>query len=100
MFEKRPKYLGNDVDLWEMAQLLKNLENDLEIWKMAKIFGKWLRCMGHGLSIWESLSGKWRIYLKIGLSVWETAKIVGKWRRSVGNGSNMWGNDLIICQTS
>ena len=41
MFEKRPKYLGNDVDLWQMAQ----------IWEMAKIFGKWLRCMGHGLSI-------------------------------------------------
>ena len=63
MFEKRPKYLGNDVDLWEMAQicmemtklfvkLLKNVENDLEIWEIAKTFGKWLRCMGHGLSIW------------------------------------------------
>ena len=62
MFEKRPKYLGNDVDLWEMAQicgemtklfdkLLKNVKNDLEIWEMAKIFGKWLRYMGHGLSI-------------------------------------------------
>ena len=47
---------------WEMAQicdemtylfnkLLKNVNNDLEIWEMAKIFGKWLRCMGHGLSI-------------------------------------------------
>ena len=57
MFEKRPKYVGNDVDLFEMAQicgemtylfdkLLKNVENDLEIWEMAKIFGKWLRCMG------------------------------------------------------
>ena len=46
------------------------------------------------------ISGKWRIYLGIGLSVWKTAKIFGKWRRSVGNGSNMWGNDLIICQTS
>ena len=65
MFEKRPKYLGNDVDLWEMAQicgemtylfdkLLKNVENDLEIWEMAKVFGKWLRCMGHALSIWET----------------------------------------------
>ena len=62
MFEKRPKYVGNDVDLWEMSQickemtelfdkLLKNVENDLEIWEMAKIFGKWLRSMGHGLSI-------------------------------------------------
>ena len=62
MFDKRPKYLGNDVDLWEMAQicgemtylfdkLLKNVENDLEIWEMVKIFGKWLRSMGHSLSI-------------------------------------------------
>ena len=62
MFEKGPKYVGNDVDLWEMAQicgkmtylfdkLLKNVENDLEIWEMAKVFGKWLRCIGHGLSI-------------------------------------------------
>ena len=52
-------------DLWEMAQicgemtylfdkLLKNVENDLEIWEMAKIFEKWLRCMGHGLSPWET----------------------------------------------
>ena len=62
MFEKRSKYLGNDVDLWEMAQicvemtylfdkLLKIVKNDLEIWEKAKIFGKWLRYMGHGLSI-------------------------------------------------
>ena len=62
MFEKRPKYVGNDVDLWEMAQIcgemtslfdkrLKNVKNDLEIWEMAKIFGNWLRCMGHDLSI-------------------------------------------------
>ena len=54
--------MGNDVDLWEMAQIcgeiaelfdkrLKNVENDLEIWEMAKIFWKWLRYMGHGFSI-------------------------------------------------
>ena len=62
MFEKRLKHVGNDVDLWEMAQIcgemtslfdkrLKTVENDLEIYEMAKIFGKCLRCMGHGLSI-------------------------------------------------
>ena len=62
MFEKRLKHVGNDVDLWETAQIcgemtklfdkrLKNVENDLEIWEMVKIFGKWLRYMGHGLSI-------------------------------------------------
>ena len=54
--------MGNDVDLWEMAQIcgemaeifykrLKNVENDLEIWEMAKIFGKWFRYMGHLFSI-------------------------------------------------
>ena len=53
-FEKRLNYVGNDLDLWEMAQIcgeitgifdkrLKNLENDLENWEMAKIFGKWLK---------------------------------------------------------
>ena len=62
MFEKQLKYVGNDVDLWEMAQIcgemtelfdkrLKDVENDLEIWEMAKIFGKWLRYMGQGFSI-------------------------------------------------
>ena len=62
MFEKRLRYVGNDVDLWEMSQIcwemtelfdkrLKNVENDLEIWEMARIFGKFLRYMGHGLSI-------------------------------------------------
>ena len=61
-FEKRLNYVGNDLDMCEMAQIcvemtklfekrFKNVENDLEIWEMAKIFGKWLRCQGHGLSI-------------------------------------------------
>ena len=54
--------MGNDVDLWEITQIcgemcelfdkrLKSVENDSEIWEMAKIFGKWLRYMGHGFSI-------------------------------------------------
>ena len=62
VFEKRLKYVANDVDLWEEGQIcgemtylfekrLKNVENDLEIWKMAKIFGKWLRYTVHGFSI-------------------------------------------------
>ena len=62
MFQKRQKYVGNDLDLWEMTQIcgkmaelfdkrLKNVENDLEIWEMANIFGKWLRYMAHGFSI-------------------------------------------------
>ena len=62
VFQKRLKYVGNDLDLWEMAQIcgemaelfdkrLKHVKNDLEIWEMAKIFGKWLRYMGHAFSI-------------------------------------------------
>ena len=39
----------------EMTKLfdkrLKNVENDSEIWEISKIFGRWLRYMGHGLSI-------------------------------------------------
>ena len=62
VFEKRQNYVGNDLDLWKMAQIcgemtelfdkrLKNVENDLKIWEMAKIFGKWLRYMVHGLNV-------------------------------------------------
>ena len=52
--------VGNDLDLFEISNMcrndgfderLKNVVNDLEIWEMAKIFGKWLRYMGHGFSI-------------------------------------------------
>ena len=38
VFEKRLKYMGND----------------LEIWEMAKIFGKWLTYMVVALSICET----------------------------------------------
>ena len=62
VFEKRLNYVGNDLDLWEMAEIcdemtylfdkqLKNKENDSEILEMAKIFGKWLRYMGHGFIV-------------------------------------------------
>ena len=48
--------------MWEMDRicgemayafdkLLKYVGNDLEIWEMAKIFGKWFRYIVHGLSI-------------------------------------------------
>ena len=54
--------MGNEVDLWEMAQIcvemaeliekrFKKMENDLEIREISKIFGKLLRFMGQGLSI-------------------------------------------------
>ena len=37
MFEKRLKYVGNDVDLWEMDQIcgeMTYLTNSLKMWKM------------------------------------------------------------------
>ena len=43
------KYVGEMTELFEKR--LKNVEKDLEIWEIGKIFGKWLRCMGHGFSI-------------------------------------------------
>ena len=62
IFGKWLNYVGNDLDLWEMAQIcgqmtelfdkrLNNVGNASEILEMAKIFGKWLRYMGHGFSI-------------------------------------------------
>ena len=52
VFEKRLNYVGNDLDLWEMAQIcgemtllfdkrLKNVKNDLR-------FGKWPKYLGNG----------------------------------------------------
>ena len=54
--------MRNDLDLLEMAimygKYLKHLTNGFNMWEltlrfyeMAKIFVKWLRYMGHGLSI-------------------------------------------------
>ena len=55
------------------------MENDLEICEVAKIFGKGLRCMGHGLSIWETalLSWKWLKNLTNGLNMFEMTYIFG-----------------------
>ena len=38
MFEKRPKYVGNDVDLWEMAQICLEMTQLFD--KRLKICGK------------------------------------------------------------
>ena len=62
VFEKCLNYVGNDLDLYRMAQIcgeitliydkrLKNVENDLEIWEMAKIFRKCLIYVGHSFNI-------------------------------------------------
>ena len=42
-FEKRLKYVGNDVYMWEMAQVfekrLKHVGNDVDFWEIVKYFG-------------------------------------------------------------
>ena len=43
-FDKRLKYLGNAVYMWERAQIfekrLKYVGNDVELWEMAPICGE------------------------------------------------------------
>ena len=43
-FDKRFKYVVNDVYIWEMAQVfekrLNYLGNDLDLWEMAQICGE------------------------------------------------------------
>ena len=52
----RRKYVGNNVDMWEMAKIygkwLKYLKNGLINWGTTQRFGKWLKHLGSGLDIW------------------------------------------------
>ena len=76
--------MGNDVDMWEMAEIcgkwLKHLTNGFinwelteRFWERAKIY-LWngLDNMGHGLSIWGTaeVCCKWLEYLKYGFDLW------------------------------
>ena len=48
--------MGNDLDLWEMAQLvgrLNYLTNGLKMWKMTQRFGKFPKYLGDGLDTWD-----------------------------------------------
>ena len=43
-FDKRFKYVGNDVHIWEVAQVfekrLNYVGNDVDLWEMAQICGE------------------------------------------------------------
>ena len=43
-FDKRFKYVGNDVYIWKMGQVLEKrlnyFGNDLDLWEMAQICGE------------------------------------------------------------
>ena len=50
VFEKRQKYLGNDVDLWEICvEMAYVLTKSLKMCKMTQRFGKWPKYMGNGI---------------------------------------------------
>ena len=52
VLEYRLKYVGNDVDLWEIAKIcgkwFKYLINGLNMWELTYIFGKWLKYLRNG----------------------------------------------------
>ena len=53
MFEKRLKYVGNDADLFEMAQMCGQMtslfDKRLKNVEMTQRFGKWPKYLGNGL---------------------------------------------------
>ena len=63
------------------------MENNLEIWEMAKIFVKWLRYMGHGLSIGVTVLLCWKFLKNLtnGLNMCEMTYICGKWLKYLRN---------------
>ena len=69
------------------------MESDLEIWEMDKIFGKWLRYMVHGLSIWETA---WLILknLRNDWNMWEMTYNFGNWLKCLRNGQYLGNEDL------
>ena len=72
------------------------MESDLEIWEMAKIIGKWLRYMGHSLSIWESAWLSWKcpknLTKNVGndVYIWELTKVFEKRPKYLGNDVDLW----------
>ena len=55
--------------------------NDVYIWEMAQVFEKGIN---------YDMYGKWSMYEGNCLNIWERAEICVKWLRSVGNDSNIW----------
>ena len=53
--EKRLKYVGNDVDMLEMAKICWKMteifNKRLKYWEMTYRFGKWLKSLCNGLDI-------------------------------------------------
>ena len=56
VFEKRLRYVGNDVDMCEMAKIcllwLTYFTNGLNMLEMTQRISKWLKYLGNVLDIW------------------------------------------------
>ena len=87
--EKKLKYVGNDVDLWEMAQIYGEMTI---IWETAEKCGKWLRDLGTSENIcWMASIHVARLkYLRNGLTMLEMAEEFDKGLKYVGNDVYNW----------
>ena len=115
VFEKRLYYVGNDLDLWEMAQIcgvINYLTNGLKMWKMTQRFGKWPKCLENGLDTWDTplIFEKRLCYVGNGLEfdkrfkyvgndvyIWEMAQVFEKRLNYVGNDLDL-GEMAQICR--
>ena len=89
VFEKRLKYVGNDLEIWETAKIFMKchrymvlvlsmerhqyVKNDLIIFNMSQICGNGRRILETDLVCW-----KWLKNLTNGLNIWEMTHICGK----------------------
>ena len=74
--------MGNDVYIWEMAQVFEKRQNyvriDLDVWDMAQICGEKTSLFDKRLKNMEN-----------DLEIWEIAKVFGKWHRCMGHTFNI-----------
>ena len=74
-FGKWPKYLGNGLDTWGTAKVLRigltmlemasKFDKGLKYVEMTYIFGNWLKCLRNDQNMWEmtQICGKWLKYV-------------------------------------
>ena len=66
------RYRG-EIWLKNLTKGLNYVGNDVDLWEMAKICGKWLKYLTKGLDMWEMTFAKWLKYLGNGLDILGTA---------------------------
>ena len=46
---QRPNYLTKALKMWKITQRFKYMVNDVDLWEIANICGKWLKYLINGL---------------------------------------------------